>query len=71
MNNNAFKRSLLERRTNRKARESWTPAPIPCLSLAFDAAVGAVFAYALQETGVNSSHAILEQLSQALILAFG
>lgn len=71
MSEKAYKPSVLDRRLDREARKSWTPAPFPWLGVTLGAAFGVLFAYALQESPPDAWALLLDQMGRTFALAIG
>lgn len=69
MTDKGYEPSALDRRLDREARKSWTPAPIPWLGLAMGAAFGVLFAYAMQESGPDALALLMDQMQRTFVLA--
>jgi hypothetical protein len=69
MGDKTYNPSALDRRLDREARKSWTPAPVPWLGLALGTAFGVLFAYAMQESPPDALALLLDQVGRTFALA--
>lgn len=69
MSDDSYHPSALDRRLDREARKSWTPAPFPWLGLALGTAFGVLFAYAMQDSAPGALTLLMDQMERTFLLA--